>query len=225
MPRRTFLMRRVPQVPLDSRVTDKYLLQWRSVDLYHALHTFPRLDSHSIFGNLNPLELEIGCGTGEYLCYLAAASSGVNFLGLDVSLKALQIAAENAQQGGLENIKFIKTPVQSAASLLVPASLQAVYIHFPEPALHPKFRKRRPLTSLFFTQLHAALIPGGKISFVTDSEELFKEISAIAARTMGLDRTHSDPYLLGFNPPVKSRYQLYWEKHQAPIYRLELVKG
>jgi tRNA (guanine-N7-)-methyltransferase len=224
-PRRTFLLRRVKHTPPDEQALQKYLQAWRSEDLYHRSADFPRLTSPALFGDSKPLELEVGCGTGEYLNHLAAANPNRNYVGLDVSLKSLYVAVHEAVERGLENVRFIKAALQFVYPLLEDSSLQAIYVHFPEPILHPKFRKRRLFNHPFLQEVTRALAPGGLLSIVTDSQEMFGGILTQIEAQSVLRRTHEERYLLGFEPPIKSRYQQYWEGRGVPIYRLELVKS
>jgi tRNA (guanine-N7-)-methyltransferase len=224
-PRRTFLLRHVKHIEPDEAVLARYLLHWHTGDLYHHSNDFPRITSQALFSNDRPLELEIGCGTGEFICHLADATPEHNYVGLDVSLKSLYAAIYEADERCLENIRFIKASSQLIYPLLEDDSLRAVYIHFPEPILRPKFRKRRLFNPPFLREMTRALSPGGILSIVTDSEELFQGILAQVETQHALRRTHEERYLLGFDPPVKSRYQQYWEGHGVTIYRLELVKG
>ena len=202
---------------------ERYLLHWHTGDLYHRAESFPKLTSEGLFSDDRPLELEIGCGTGEYLCALAAANPTRNYVGLDTSLKSLYAAVHEAAERGLTNIRFVRASAQYIYPLLEDDSLGAVYVHFPEPILHPKFRKRRIFNPPFLQEIARALAPGGILSIVTDSEELFRSILDQVERQSALHRTHEERYLLGFDPPVKSRYQQYWEGHGAKIYRLELA--
>jgi tRNA (guanine-N7-)-methyltransferase len=72
--------------------------------------------------------------------------------------------------------------------------------------------------------MRSALIPGGTISAVTDKEELFRDMLALIERDTRYEKTHPERYLTGFEPPVKSRYQAYWEKHGLQVYRFEVRK-
>ena len=218
-------MRHVPLREPDEETAAKYLRVWHSGDLYNRPEGFPHLTSGELFSNELPLELEIGCSTGEYLCSLAAANPEVNYLGIEISLKSLYVAVHNASKMGLYNILFIKAPVQDTYRLMPPGSLQAVYIHFPDPSLHPKYRKRKLLNRTFLDKMHEALVPGGTLSFVTDKEELFREVLPMLEGARRFERTHEERYLTGFEPAVKSRYQLYWERHGGSIFRIEVRKA
>ena len=225
MTRKSFLMRFVKNEPPDDAALAKYLLYWRSKDLYHTPQLFPRLTSPQLFGDEQPLHLEIGCSTGEYLCMLAANNPGINFLGVEINLKSLYVAIREAQERSLDNIRFIKAPFQSLYPLLTPQSLQAIYLHFPDPSLHPKQRKRQLLNAGFLDALYDALVPGGLWSIVTDNEELFlSTILPLIERDARFVKTHAERYLTGFEPQSKSRYHLYWEKHGSTIYRLLLMR-
>jgi tRNA (guanine-N7-)-methyltransferase len=218
-------MRHVPLREPDEATAAKYLRVWHSGDLYNRSESFPRLTSEVLFGNNRPLELEIGCSTGEYLCSLAAANPTVNYLGIEISLKSLYVAVHNAAEEGLGNILFIKAPAQDTYRLMPPASLWAVYIHFPDPSLHPKYRKRKLLNQTFLDKMHEALVPEGTLNFVTDKEELFKELLPLLESDSRFQKTHEERYLTGFEPSVKSRYQLYWERHGGSIFRVEVKKA
>lgn len=220
--RKSFLIRHVRPRPLSEHDLSKYLLRWRTKDLYNDPGAFPMLSTEEIFGRPGPLSLEIGCGTGEFLCALAEKDPGSYFVGTDVNLKSLEVATAGAASRSLENILFIKAPVQWLYPLMVPCSLQAVYVHFPDPCLRPKYRKRRLLNDTFMENMHRALVPDGTLSIVTDNAELLDILLPLVEATTHFEKAHPQRYITGFEPDVKSRYQLYWERHSKPIYRLLL---
>jgi tRNA (guanine-N7-)-methyltransferase len=221
-PRKSFLIRHVRTEPPDEAITDKYLYVWHSGDLWHRPEAFPRLTSDDFFENEHPLELEIGCSTGEYICSLSRERPEHNFLGVEINLKSLYVAVHNAARQALDNIKFIKAPVQSLYPLMPPDSLHAVYMHFPDPYLHPKYRTRRLFTQEFLDKMHSALAPGSILSVVTDKEELFWDMLTLIERDSRFAKTHPERYLMGFEPEVKSRYQAYWERHGSGVLRFEV---
>lgn len=222
MTRKSFLIRHVRIEPPDEATAARYLRVWNSGDLWHHPGSYPRLTSEQLFGNEKPLAMEVGCSTGEYLCSLAQRNPDRNFLGVEINLKSLYVAVANAQALALDNILFIKSRVQGLYSLMPPASLSTVYMHFPDPYLHPKYRTRKLFTQEFLDAMHHALTPGGTMSIVTDKEELFKDMLALIEKDKHFERTHQERYLTGFEPQVKSRYQAYWERHGLQVYRFEV---
>jgi tRNA (guanine-N7-)-methyltransferase len=224
MPRRSFLIRHVRAHAPDERELEKYLLQWRTADLYARPEAFPRLAAEGMFGRPGLLSVEIGCSTGEYICSLAVEHPERLFVGIDINLKSLMVATGQAAAQSLENVRFIKAPMQWLYPLMLPDSLEAVYVHFPDPGLRPKYRKRQLLNEAFMDNVHRALVPGGMLSLVTDNAELFEGLLTLVEADRRFEKTHSERYLIGFEPGVKSRYQLYWEQHGIPTKRVELRK-
>jgi tRNA (guanine-N7-)-methyltransferase len=208
----------------DEETARKYLLHLSGRQLYHETCSLPRITSSHLFGNDRPLELEVGCGTGEYLCSLAEHEPGTNFIGVDFHLRSLYTAIDTASRLDLENILFVKANFTLMYPLLEPASLRSIYLHFPDPNMEPKFRKHRIFSQRFLDHAHRALVPGGRLSVMTDHREYFFEMLAIAEPDRRWRRTHEERYLVGFEPRVKSRFQRIWEGHGIPTLRFELAR-
>jgi tRNA (guanine-N7-)-methyltransferase len=248
MTRKSFAIRHLKFSPPDEQTAGKYLLNWHARDLYQAPDAFPRITSEHLFrdqgsgigdrtgGRPDPrspipdpcdrrdLELEIGCGTGEHLCALAAGAPDVNFVGIDISLKSLYIAVQRASALSLGNIKFIKAGIQLVYPLLAPESLRAVYLHYPDPCLRPKYRKRRVWGTSFLDHMHYALARGGRLSVMTDLAPLFAQMLAQVEKDPRFERIDPDPYPSAPDAgpqAAKSRYQATWEKFG--IYPMRFV--
>jgi tRNA (guanine-N7-)-methyltransferase len=221
---RRSLMRGAAYRPPDSRAARQYLRCFSNKELFSHPDAFPPLDSHHLFGNDLPLHLEIGCGTAEFLCALALDDPGANFIGVDVATKPLFKAVRNAARHALPNIAFVKADIARLYPLLVDGSLQAIYLHFPDPHMKTRYRKRRVLTSLFLDQANRVLAPGGLLSIMTDHQAFFMEMLALLEQDGRFVRTHAERYLVGFEPTVKSYFQRLWEHHGLPTFRVELRK-
>jgi tRNA (guanine-N7-)-methyltransferase len=199
-----------------------YLLRLANKQLYYAPETLPCLRSTALFGNARPLRLEIGCGTGEYLCALARRAPDVNFAGVELHAKSLHKAVEIADGLELENIRFIHANMLLLYPLLAPRSLEAVYLHFPDPNAEPRYHKRRVFTARFLDVMAHALVPGGLLSVMTDHSESFCRMLELADGDGRFATTHPERYLTGFEPEVKSRFQRIWEGYGLPTLRFEL---
>ncbi|MGB0384502.1 MAG: tRNA (guanine(46)-N(7))-methyltransferase TrmB [Ardenticatenaceae bacterium] len=221
---RKALTRNVKATPPEPDVAAKYMHFWRKGDLYLHPDQFPMMSSQTLFGNESPLELEVGCGTAEFLCSLAAQEPGVNFLGVDVWTKVVYEAVRTAAAQGLDNIKLIRAPFEFTHHLLVPNSLRKVYVHYPNPHLRSR-GQHKVFNAAFLDAIYEALEADGRLHVVTDHRELFfEEMLPLVEEDERWEKTHEERYLVGYDPPVKSRYQLMWEKHGVEPLRFEVKK-
>jgi tRNA (guanine-N7-)-methyltransferase len=222
---RRSLMRRIRFQPPEPRTIERYLLFFSSKELFCNLDLFPPIDSPHLFGDDRPLQLEIGCGTAEFLCALALEQPQTNFLGIDVSSRPLLSAVGTAEAHALPNIKFIRGDFRQMYPLLAANALQAVYLHFPDPHMRQRFRKLRVVSPDFLEAIDRALAPGGRLSIMTDHQEFFLQMLALIEHDGRLTKMHAESYLVGFDGPVKSKFQRLWEGHGLATLRVELEKA
>lgn len=109
-------------------------------------------------------------------------------------------------------------------SLLPASTLQAVYLHFPDPNMRKRFQKRRIISPEFLDELDRILIPGGQFSIMTDHNAFFMEMLQLIEQDERLVKTHAERYLVGFEARVKSQFQCMWERHGLPTLRAEFQK-
>ncbi len=203
---------------------EHYFRSWASRELYESPREFPLLSSLSMFGNERALEIEVGCGTGDFLCELAGRHPEANFIGLDVALKPLYRAVWKAAEHRLENILFVKADVRLVYPCLVPESLRAVYLHFPVPNLRRRHRKYRVLGPVFIERIHAALEVGGRLSVMSDDSRYFE---LVEGHLLGDERfAVLDPqeYRVDIDEGLKSHTQRIWEARGLAIRRLVVRK-
>jgi tRNA (guanine-N7-)-methyltransferase len=220
--------RQVSRIKLKSPQANdakKYLLIWESKDLYQSPEKFPQLDRQSLFGEVGNLQLEIGCGTGEFICSLAADHPNEKFLGIDFSKRAIYIAVNLAAMNVLDNILFIKADFKRLYPLLNPESLSMVYLHYPDPNYKSKQLKHRIFDKTFLDIMAIVLTVDGKISVVTDQEPFFMDMLTLVEKDSRFVKTHPERYLTNYEPKTKSRFHRAWERVNQPIYRLEVRKS
>ncbi len=133
-----------------------------------------RWDWLGLFGNDQPVELEIGSGKGLFLANAAADNPRHNFLGIEVSRKYAELAAERLVQHGLTNALVIHGEARSIVEHGVGAgSLAAVHVYFPDPWWKQRHRKRRIFDAWLVDQVERMLVPGGELRFASDVADYF----------------------------------------------------
>lgn len=139
-----------------------------------------RLDWHTLFGNDHPVEVEVGMGKGLFLLTEALARPGVNFFGIEVVRKYQLYAATRLAIRKLPNAK---TSCADAGrvfrELIVPGSLAAVHVLFPDPWWKKRHRKRRVFTPAFAADAARALAVGGTLHIASDVAEYIGVMTGI----------------------------------------------
>ena len=64
------------------------------------------------FKNDYPIILELGCGKGEYTCYLAKKHPKKNFIGIDIKGARIWAGAKYALENNINNAYFIRTQIE-----------------------------------------------------------------------------------------------------------------
>lgn len=217
------LSRAIKRVPVPAEALARYVQIWRFEDeLSSTGHALPDITSQALFGSPAPLELEVGCGTGEFLCALAARHPERRYLGVDPSTQSLHFAARLALDADLANLRLIRAPISALYPHLAPGALSAAYVHFPDPYVRAR-QVHKVVNGAFLGWLAQAMRPGGTLSFVSDHAPLFFEaLRLVEAAAADWERAHEERFLRGFFPPVKSRYQLKWERFSVQALRFEV---
>lgn len=123
--------------------------------------------------NHNRLVVEIGCGHGELLEFLANKNDKGLHLGFEITKTYTQKTANKVR--GLENaFIFMGDGYSSALNLFTDKTIDQIYILFPDPWHKKKHHKRRPITSDWFRAVFDRLKDGGEIYFASDWVEYYK---------------------------------------------------
>ena len=104
----------------------------------------PPLDWIGLFGNNNPVQIEVGCGKGRFLVESAQQNANVNYIGIENSWKYVLRTQQRLKKHGLTNACLVYADAAYFAQNYVPDhSIQAYHIYFPDPWPKDRHQKRR----------------------------------------------------------------------------------
>lgn len=130
-------------------------------------------DWSSIFGNNNPIRLEIGCGKGDFVRGMAEKNPNVNFIAIEKATDIIVLALEKINEAKLNNVRFINCDAEQLPEFFHPEMFDTIYINFCDPWPKKRHAKRR-LTSPYFLELFKKILTkDGSIHFKTDNRPLF----------------------------------------------------
>lgn len=167
-----------------------------------------------VFGNDNPIVLELGCGKGEYTVGLARLDASRNYIGVDIKGARMHSGATAAAREGLRNVAFIRTSIELLDNFFAPGEVGDIWITFPDPQMQ-KCNKR--LTGTRFCSMYRRVAaPGCLVRLKTDSPYLYAYTRLMAsANGLPLAADCSDIYAEGMceaEPAlgIRTHYEQQW---------------
>lgn len=126
-----------------------------------------------IFGNSNPVILELGCGKGEYTLGLSGLFPDCNFIGVDIKGARMWRGAKTANEKQIKNVAFLRTRIEFINSFFGPDEVDEIWIIFPDP--HPgKKNSNKRLTCSWFLNIYRNFLKNrGIIHLKTDNDDLY----------------------------------------------------
>ena len=175
----------------------------------------------AIFGNDNPVCLEIGCGKGAWAITSAKLRPNVNFIALEKLSNVIVVACEDAVKLNLPNLRFLNIRAENLDSFVTPRSIDEIALNFSCPFPKKTYANRR-LTSKNFLELYKRILkPNGVISQKTDDKEFF-QWSIESLREHGFE-VYDICYDLGADTDgnVVTEYESKFRALGKPIYSLK----
>lgn len=127
-----------------------------------------------IFGNDNPIFLEIGCGKGNFITKHAAEEKDANFIACEGQKSVVLRALEKAEESGIENLRVFIDFVNDLEDYFEPGELSGIYLNFSDPWPKARHAKRRLTYRGRLQNYKKVLKPEGFIEFKTDNDGLFE---------------------------------------------------
>lgn len=147
-------------------------------------------DWQQVFGNANPLTLELGCGKADFSLELARRFPERNFVGVDIKSDRLWRPARTALSENLTNIAFLRTHLLRLPDFFAPNSIVEMWITFPDPYPKKRQAKHRMVTKPFLAVYQSLLAPNGSMHLKTDDLALFhytlEQLAACKVRLLAL---------------------------------------
>lgn len=134
----------------------------------------------TLFGNANPVTLEIGFGNGESLAEQATRFRDQNFLGVDVHSPGIGHLLLLIEEQNLRNLRIVRhDAVELLESGLAPDSLHRIQLFFPDPWPKKKHRKRRIVQPSFLQLVDRVLVANGIFHVATDWESYAEHMLSV----------------------------------------------
>ncbi len=176
--------------------------QQRGWDLYWSKYGLESdttvRDLESLFGNTNPVVLEIGFGMGASLYEMASSAPDTNFIGVEVHRPGVGALLTMAGDAGLGNLRVFCCDANELIDRWLPeASLSRIQLFFPDPWHKKRHHKRRLVQAEFIQRIERVLHNDGTFHMATDWEPYAQHMLEVMEASDGFENI-SDAH--GFVP-------------------------
>ena len=179
------------------------------------------LNMETLFGNANPVVLEIGSGKGRFLLATAMERPDVNVLGIEKSLHYHRVIRDRFLKRDLHNIRLINHDAFVVLQKMIPdASIAEVHIYFPDPWPRKRERKRRIIRPEVLAELRRVLVEGGSGIYVTDHEEYFESAAPLVEAAFA----RTERRIPGPDDPPRTNYEAKYREEGREIFEIRFWK-
>ncbi|MCV9888904.1 tRNA (guanosine(46)-N7)-methyltransferase TrmB [Metabacillus halosaccharovorans] len=177
---------------------------------------------HEVFGNDNPIHIEVGTGKGQFLAGMSQQNSDINYIGIELFDSVIVAAIQKAVDLQSRNLKFLNVNAKDLAEYFAPGEIDRVYLNFSDPWPKSRHAKRRLTYKSFLALYEEILVIGGEIHFKTDNQGLF-EYSLISFSEYGLQLkfVSLDLHNSEYEGNVMTEYEEKFSEKGQRIYRVE----
>lgn len=175
-----------------------------------------------LFGNDNPVHVEIGMGKGQFIQGMAKQFPEINFIGIEMFESVMVRALEKFIEDPLPNVRLLKVNAKYLLDYFATNEIERVYLNFSDPWPKARHAKRR-LTHANFLKLYEEIIPSdGDLWFKSDNRHLF-EFSLVSLNEYGMKFEEVCLNLHQDEPDhnIRTEYEQNWSSKGFPIYRIE----
>ena len=181
---------------------------------------------NTLFGNNNPLHIEVGMGKGKFITSLAGLNPDINYIGIEKYSSVLLRAVEKQKELELKNLFFIRFDAEYICTLFDTDEIARIYLNFSDPWPQDRHAKRRLPSKNFLDRYNTFLQKDGYVQFKTDNDDLFQfsleqaELAGWQATEVHWDFHHSE-YVHG---NVMTEYEEKFSSMGNPIHRCVLKR-
>ena len=144
----------------------------------------PDLDWAKLFGNLRPVEIEIGSGKGAFLLAYAEQHAVLNLLGIENQPRWVRWIERRLERAPRSNARVLCADAGLVVSTFIrDSTIRAYHMYFPDPWWKRRHHRRRLVHADFAAHLFRTLEPRGVLHLATDVADRFEAMKDELSRS------------------------------------------
>lgn len=179
---------------------------------------------HNVFGNDNPIYIEIGMGKGNFIIGNSEKYPDINFIGIEKFDSILALALKKMEELELPNVRVIRMDAFDIDKVFN-HEINKIFLNFSDPWPKKRHTNRR-LTSGVFLEKYNSLFKNEKvIEMKTDNQGLF-EYSLCSFNDNGyfINEISLDLHNSGKDDNIMTEYEKKFSDKNNRIYYVKVTK-
>jgi tRNA (guanine-N7-)-methyltransferase len=176
-----------------------------------------------VFGNSQPIHIEVGTGKGQFITEMAKAHPDINYFGIELYDSVIVSALDRLIEADVPNLKLLNVNAADLGKYFAKNDIDRVYLNFSDPWPKTRHEKRRLTYKDFLKLYEDIMVDGGEIHFKTDNQGLF-EYSLMSFSQYGLllKFISLDLHKSDFEGNIMTEYEQKFSEKGNRIYRCEV---
>lgn len=175
-----------------------------------------------IFGNNNPINIELGMGRGEFIINMAKTYPKINFIGIEINESQMVRAVEKLKTLNLPNLRLINMDARELDNVFG-KEIDTIYLTFSEP-WPKKIDEKKRFTHESYLRLYDKIFKKHKhIILKTDNKGLFAySLQTLSQYWYVFNRVSLDLHHEEFPiPSIMTDFEKVYYQEGRPIYYVD----
>lgn len=181
------------------------------------------VDWRKLFGNNNPIIVEVGCGNGHFLTNKAINEPQFNYIGIDIKEKRIIRCREKQVKYNLTNVCWVVgEALTSITQLFTDNIIDTIYMPFPDPWPKRRHHKNRLFKNDFLDVVYKKINSSGVFIFITDHEQYYQSSYKLISNDPRFSITEKSA---NFEEELtRSIFGEKWKKENRSFYMLCFIR-
>jgi tRNA (guanine-N7-)-methyltransferase len=123
------------------------------------------------FENENPINVEFGCGKGDFILGLAELFPDINYIGVDIDENIILQSAKKIFEENIPNAIFVHADINNIDNFFGLSEINEIWINFPDNQVNRVITGKKSLINL-----NRLLLPGGLIHVKTNDRDMLENL-------------------------------------------------
>ena len=162
---------------------------------------------NKVFGNNNPVHIEIGMGKGDFIIENALRYPNINFIGIEKYDSVIARAIEKLNDKELPNLRLIRMDARLIDEVF-DKEIDVLYLNFSDPWPKKRHAKKRLTSDIFLDKYKNIFKKDNIIIMKTDNQNLFEySLESLSRNGFILEKVSLDLHSSDIENNIETEYE------------------